>query len=75
MNSRMLEIKAETKLECIRKCRQREDLYEYVTPIHKVEALNKIFTYNRRGHKANKFAGLNHSVYYRAYMKLKERER
>lgn len=69
----LLEVKGHTKLECIRKCRKREDIYEYVTPIHKVEILNKKFTYNKKKHKNDKFDGFDQRTFYRAYMRLKKR--
>lgn len=70
----ILEVKGETKLECLKKCREREELYDYVTKIHEVEELNKIFKYNPQKHKKDQYAGMAYRKYYRAIMKLKPKE-
>ncbi len=70
----LLEVKGETKLECVKKCQEREALYDYVTRIHEVEEMNKIFTYNANKHKNDQFAGVAYRKYYRAFMRLKPKE-
>ena len=74
MMNGLLEVKGDTKLECMQKCRQREELYDYVTPIHQMEELNKIFKYNHNRHKKDQYAGVAYRKYYRAIMKLKPKE-
>lgn len=67
----ILEVKGETKLECLKKCQEREDMYDYVTPIHEMTVFKKIFKYNAREHAKNQYAGVAYQKYYRAIMKLK----
>lgn len=67
----ILEVKGETKLECLKKCREREELYDYVTKIHEVTDFNK--TYGFDG-KKTVYTGVHHKKYYRAIMKLKPKE-
>ena len=66
-------IKGDTKLECLNKCRAREDLYEYVTQIHEVREMKRIFTYNSKSHERDQYAGMHFKKYYRAIMKLKDK--
>ena len=36
-------IEKDTKLECLKACREKEALYDYITPIHKVEVEKRMF--------------------------------
>ncbi len=71
MMNGLLEVKGETKLECVHKCQEREDMYDYVTKIHEVTMFKKIFKYNAKQHAKNQYAGVAYQKYYRAIMKLK----
>ena len=70
----LLEVKGDTKLECVKKCQEREELYDYVTPIHEVKMMKRIMKYNPAKHQKNQYAGMAFHKYYRAIMKLKPKE-
>lgn len=74
LQSNLIEVKGDTKIECLRKCRKYEDNFEYVTKIHEVTFVKGIFKYNPQLHKKNQYAGTAFQKYYRAFMRLKPKE-
>ena len=66
-------IEKETKLECLRECRKKEHIYDYITPIHEVEVYHRMYKHNARK-RQDVYIGQAYRKYYRAYMKLKARE-
>ena len=66
-------IEKDTLKECFQECKKKESIYDYITPIHKVEVEKRMFKHIPRKRK-DVYIGQAYRKYYRAYMKLKARE-